>query len=210
MSRSFVVGDIHGCYDELLELIRKIELRDEDVLISVGDIVDRGDKSKEVYEFFRDRPNSFVVMGNHEKKHGKGILNYSQKRVKLQFGEGYEEFIKWIKELPYFIELEGALIVHAAFEHDKTLEEQKKGVLCGSTSGERYLIKKYPVNTSWNDFYKGGKPVIYGHRVVGDTPKIKNNTYGIDTGASHGGYLTALELGTFEVHQVKMKRKGKY
>jgi len=41
--------------------------------------------------------------------------------------------------------------------------------------------------------------------VVGDIPKIINNTYGIDTGACHGNYLTAIELPGFIIHQVKAK-----
>ncbi|WP_128330164.1 metallophosphoesterase [Apibacter sp. HY039] len=203
MSRTFVVGDIHGCYDELQDLLNKINLTEDDILISVGDIVDRGMKSKEVYQFFRDRPNSYVVMGNHEKKHLKGILSYSQEIVRLQFGDLYDEFIDWINRLPYYIETTDAIIVHASLEHDKQLTEQKNNVLCGTESGEKYLSKKYSEKKSWRDYYKGTKSVIYGHRVVGTSPKIKNNTYGIDTGASHGGYLTALELGSYYFFQVK-------
>lgn len=43
MKRIFVVGDIHGCFDELIELTEKVGLKEEDVLISLGDIVDRGE-----------------------------------------------------------------------------------------------------------------------------------------------------------------------
>lgn len=38
MSRTFVVGDIHGCYDELMQLTAQIGLKEDDMLISVGDI----------------------------------------------------------------------------------------------------------------------------------------------------------------------------
>ena len=133
-------------------------------------------------------------------------MSYAQEIVKVQFGEEYNELIKWIENLPYFYETEDAIIVHAAFEHDKQLFNQEENVLSGTTSGERYLEKKYGQGKYWSDFYNGSKPVIYGHHVVGDTPKIKNNTYGIDTGACHGGYLTAIELPGFKVHQVKVKK----
>ena len=93
--RKFVIGDIHGCYDELMELIEMIGLTDEDWLISLGDIVDRGNKSKEVYEYFLNRPNSLVLMGNHERKHQNKILSYAQEIVKVQFGSDYDEFLKW-------------------------------------------------------------------------------------------------------------------
>ncbi|OOQ60775.1 metallophosphoesterase [Mucilaginibacter pedocola] len=205
MQRTFVIGDIHGCYDELIALTEQVGLTDEDKLISLGDIVDRGNKSKEVYEYFRNRPNSIVLIGNHERKHINGILTYAQDIVKLQFGPDYEGFVKWLNTLNYFYETGDAIIVHAAFENGKALAEQKQEVLCGSTAGDRYLEKLYGADMYWNDHYTGSKPIIYGHHVVGDHPLLKNNTYGIDTGACHGGYLTAIELPGFIIHQVKAK-----
>lgn len=203
--RKFIIGDIHGCYDELMELVEMVGLTDDDLLISLGDIVDRGNKSKEVYEYFLNRPNSVVLIGNHERKHQNKILSYAQEIVKVQFGNEYDEFLKWLDGLGYFYETEEAIIIHAFFEHDKELKDQKQEVLCGSTSGDRYLEKKYPEGTFWTEFYTGSKPIIYGHHVVGDQPKITNNTYGIDTGACHGNYLTAIELPGFNIHQVKAK-----
>ncbi|WP_426327871.1 metallophosphoesterase [Pedobacter sp. R-06] len=124
MDRIFVVGDIHGCYDELLELIDKIAFDEHDLLISVGDIVDRGNKSLEVYHFFRDLPNAEIIMGNHERKHLNGVLSYAQEIVKLQFKNEYPEFIDWLKDKKYYFEIDDVIIVHAALEHDKKLEDQ--------------------------------------------------------------------------------------
>ena len=203
MPRTFVIGDIHGCYDELISLIKKMGLDTEDMLVSVGDIVDRGNKSKEVYEYFINRPNSKVIIGNHERKHINGVLSYAQEIVKVQFGQDYQTFLNWLNTLSYSYETEEAIIVHAAFEHDKPLRNQKDEVLSGSTSGERHLEKKYGPETYWSNYYEGEKPIIYGHHVVGEFPIIKNNTYGIDTGSCHGGFLTAIELPGFIIHQVK-------
>jgi serine/threonine protein phosphatase 1 len=203
MSRTFVVGDIHGCYDELMQLTARIGLKEGDMLISVGDIIDRGGKSKEVYHYFRNRPNSVVLVGNHERKHMNGVLSYAQDIVKLQFGDEYPAFLEWSASLGYFHETDEAIIVHAALEHDCVLAEQREDVLCGSTAGERYLEKKYGEAVEWVNKYDGSKPVIYGHHVTGDLPEVSNNTFGIDTGACHGGYLTAIELPGFIVHQVK-------
>ncbi len=205
MPRTIVIGDIHGCYDELMELLQQLELKDEDFLLSLGDIVDRGNKSFEVYHFFKNRPNSKVLMGNHERKHLNGQLNYAQEIVKVQFGIEYPGFLNWLKTLEYAHETPEAIIVHAAFEPNKSRAEQKEEVLCGSTSGERYLTQKLPAESFWQEHYDGKKPIIYGHHVVGDLPQIFNNTYGIDTGACHSGYLTALELPGFVIHQVKVK-----
>src|SRR3989338_2025090 len=204
--KTFVIGDIHGCYNELIELLQQMNVEENDLVISLGDILDRGPKSFEVYNFFRSRKNAHVLMGNHERKHLNGMLNYAQEIVKIQFGNEYESLISWIKALPYHYELEEALIVHAAFEHDQVLEKQREDVLCGSTSGERYLEKKYPENTFWSDFYSGEKTIVYGHHVVGDSPKFLNNTLGIDTGCCHGGKLTAVEFPGSIIHQVQSEK----
>src|SRR5881394_2844155 len=50
----------------------------DDLLVSVGDLVDRGPAPGEVVRLFRERPNSVVVMGNHERKHVRGIFSYAQ------------------------------------------------------------------------------------------------------------------------------------
>lgn len=204
--KTFVVGDIHGCFDELMALVQKMCVQDEDLLIALGDIVDRGNKSKEVYTYFRNRPNSLVLMGNHERKHLNRVLSYAQEIVKVQFGDEYKAFVSWLASLDYYFETDEAIIIHAAFEHDKPLSKQKEEVLCGSTAGDRYLEKKYLPETYWDSYYTGEKPIIFGHHVVGDVSKIKNNTYGIDTGCCHGGYLTAIELPGFIIHQVKAQK----
>lgn len=205
MGKTYVIGDIHGCYDEFMQLLKQMGVTDNDLIVSLGDIVDRGNKSLELYQYFKNNKNAIALMGNHERKHLNGILSYSQEIVKVQFGDEYPGFLEWLQTLPYFYETEEALVVHAFFEHDKRIEEQKKEVLAGTTSGSRYLEGKYEEGTYWNDFYDGTKPIIYGHHVVGEYPKIKNNTYGIDTGACHAGKLTAIELPGFKIHQISVE-----
>ncbi len=200
--RSIVIGDIHGCYAELLELFAQVNLVAADRVISLGDIVDRGADSVKVYDLLKARPNTIVLMGNHERKHLRGTLSYGQEIVKLQFGDRYEEFLTWVKDLPYYYETETAIFVHAAIENGVPIAEQKQEVLCGCTAGEKYLSKQYR-NTYWSDLYTGDKPVIFGHHVVGEAPLIRERqVYGIDTGACHGGRLTALILPDFEIVQV--------
>src|SRR5690606_3151639 len=107
--RTFIIGDIHGCYEELMALMAKVKLSDEDRIIALGDIVDRGNQSKEVYEYLKNRPNSIVLMGNHERKHQKGILSYAQEIVKVQFGPDYEAFLTWLDSLGYYYETDEAI-----------------------------------------------------------------------------------------------------
>ncbi|MBD2441067.1 metallophosphoesterase [Nostoc sp. FACHB-110] len=201
--RTIVVGDIHGCYQELILLLEKVQLSAEDCLVSLGDIVDRGPDSVKVYDFLRNRPNTIVLMGNHERKHLRQTLSYSQEIVKLQFSDRYAEFLDWISHLPYYYETDEAIFVHAAVENGIAIASQKQEVLCGCTSGEKYLEKQYG-RAYWTQQYTGQKPVIFGHHVVEDNPLIiAQKVYGIDTGACHGGKLTALILPGFQIVQVK-------
>jgi serine/threonine protein phosphatase 1 len=204
--RTIVIGDIHGCYDELLDLLAKVAISDTDLLISLGDIVDRGADSVKVYDFLKNRPNTIVLMGNHERKHLRQTLSYAQGIVKLQFGNRYDEFLAWTSNLPYYYETESAICVHAAIENGIAISQQKAEVLCGCTAGEKYLTKQYQ-NTYWSEIYTGEKPVIFGHHVVGDEPLIiDRRVYGIDTGSCHGGRLTAVILPSFEIVQVPADR----
>jgi serine/threonine protein phosphatase 1 len=201
--RTIVIGDIHGCYEELLQLLAKVQITEQDYLISLGDIVDRGVDSVKVYDFLKNRPNTIVLMGNHERKHQRQTLSYSQEIVKIQFGDRYAEFLEWVSYLPYYYETDEAIFVHAAVEDGIPMAQQKQEVLCGCTKGEKHLEKFYG-NTYWSQLYTGEKPVIFGHRVVGDYPLIiPEKIYGIDTGACHGGKLTALILPHFEIVQVQ-------
>jgi len=71
---NYIIGDIHGCYDELIKLEDKIKEHSEKnnispFIISVGDLIDRGNKSKDVLEhFFNGNKNKthLALMGNHE------------------------------------------------------------------------------------------------------------------------------------------------
>jgi serine/threonine protein phosphatase 1 len=206
MRRDIFIGDIHGCWGELQQLMAELDLTDEDRLISVGDLVDRGPHSVELWEFFRTRPNSVVLMGNHERKHVRGVLSYSQEIVRVQFGARYEEFRAWASALPYFLETPDIIAVHGGFEHGVPLASQREDVLAATTSGTKHLEALYG-DRYWPELYTGSKPIVFGHHVVGDEPRAWNGrAFGIDTGACHGGWLTALVVPGFTLHRVQATR----
>jgi len=66
MSRTIVVGDIHGCSDELMDLMDKVKLGEDDRVVSVGDLVTKGPKSKEVLKLFMTDARFTTVIGNHD------------------------------------------------------------------------------------------------------------------------------------------------
>eukprot|EP01084_Bolivina_argentea_P149247 260738_1 len=69
VNRVIIIGDVHGCYDELMSLLKDIQYNEiSDRLYFVGDLVVKGPKSNEVVEFVRNAKNCFCVMGNHDYK----------------------------------------------------------------------------------------------------------------------------------------------
>lgn len=71
---TYVMSDIHGCYDDMLMMIEKIKLSDEDVLVFAGDYIDRGPKSYEMIKWIeKNLYNAIFLKGNHEVEFAYGI-----------------------------------------------------------------------------------------------------------------------------------------
>lgn len=205
MARTVIVGDIHGCYEELVQLLEVARVRDDDLLISVGDVVDRGPRPLEVIELFRTRARSLVLMGNHERKHVREVFSYAQQITRLQLGARYAESVAWMKTLPYFYETSEVRVVHAAMLPGVPLADQDEDVLAGTTSGEHKLAAQLG-GGYWHERYSEAIPIVFGHHVVGRDPLVTpNRVYGIDTGACHGGRLTAVSVPDFTLYSVEAR-----
>ena len=66
MSRTIVIGDLHGCYDETVELLETLKITSADRVIFAGDLVDRGPKPRECVDLAMQHE---CILGNHEEKH---------------------------------------------------------------------------------------------------------------------------------------------
>ena len=63
---TYIMSDIHGCYDQYLELLHKLCLSGEDELLILGDVLDRGPEPIKVLLDLMGRDNATLIMGNHE------------------------------------------------------------------------------------------------------------------------------------------------
>lgn len=63
---TYVISDIHGQFDALMEMMREIEFADEDELYIIGDVIDRGPKSLECIQWIMEQDNVLTLLGNHE------------------------------------------------------------------------------------------------------------------------------------------------
>ena len=73
----FVISDIHGCYDKYIHMLEKIDLRAEDTLYVLGDVLDRGPQGIKIIEDFARRQNVILLCGNHERTAEEMLKLYS-------------------------------------------------------------------------------------------------------------------------------------
>lgn len=66
MPRTIVIGDIHGCFDELVSLLESVKLDASDRVVAVGDLTVKGHKSREVLDLFISDARFSSVLGNHD------------------------------------------------------------------------------------------------------------------------------------------------
>lgn len=210
--KTIIIGDIHGCFSELQDLLDKAGITDDDHIIALGDIVDRGPNSVEVLNFFCDHPARFSLMGNHERKHVRGArhqvrLTQSQIISRGEFGVAYPQALERMGSLPLFIELPEAVLVHGYLEPGVPLELQRDAVACGTMTGDHYLRSQY--DQPWYALYDGEKPVIVGHQdhLHNGLPFVyQDRVYCLDTSCVHGGVLTGLLLPEFTFVSVPSRR----
>lgn len=143
MSRTIAIGDVHGCLDELVELLEKLRLGPDDRLVFVGDLVDRGPDPVRVVRLVRKiseiRPGTVVLQGNHEQKCTKWRLRESQRLAtgrenkmrqpddvrRAQWEALSEDEVNWLRSLPVYAVLDDNWVaVHAGLIPGVPLEEQ--------------------------------------------------------------------------------------
>lgn len=138
---NYAIGDIQGCFDELMNLLHKIKFKtDRDQLWICGDLINRGPKSLESLEFlYSIRENCFVTLGNHDLH----FLAVAEKVIEISDSDTFQEilenrnlhiYLNWIKELPFYhigkIKNNGKtrsyVMTHAGIPPHWTIEDLKK------------------------------------------------------------------------------------
>ncbi|GHV01973.1 polynucleotide kinase-phosphatase [Clostridia bacterium] len=226
-----IIGDVHGCYDELCALLESIGYAKNGEgythsagrkAVFLGDLCDRGPKNAEVLDLvmaMTESKDALCVLGNHDAKLHKYL---SGKDVKLSHGLSMTadainarppEFKKKVADftdnlISHYVFDGGRLVVaHAGIKG----EYQGRGstrvrdfCIYGETTGESddYGL---PVRLNWAAEYRGRATVVYGHTPNAE-PQILNNTYNIDTGCVFGGRLSAFRYPERQIVSVPAKK----
>jgi protein phosphatase len=228
-----IIGDVHGCFDELSELLTRLGYQlNEDgesftppagrKAIFVGDLVDRGPKIAEVLRAvvgMVDRSAALCVPGNHDVKllrklHGKDVqltngLADSVEQLERQPTEFRARVTHFLDDLvSHYVLDDGKLVVaHAGMKEEmqgRGSGKVREFALWGETTGEMDEFG-LPVRLNWAAEYRGRATVVYGHTPVAE-PKWLNRTVNIDTGCVFGGKLTALRYPELEFVSVAARR----
>lgn len=214
--RTLAVGDIHGCSAALDALLGAVAPTPDDLLVFLGDYVDRGPDSKGVIDrllALQATHRLVCLRGNHEVMMVEARRNPSELRNWLSVGgtqtmSSYVPAGGWRASFDHvppehwrfleeglfdFFETETHVFVHANLEPDTPLAEQS----------DLYLFWEFmnaPVR------HESGKVAVCGHSSQrSGVPKAWPTTYCLDTGAYAGGWLTCLDVHAQKYWQANLR-----
>lgn len=225
-----IIGDIHGCFEELVELLTKLGYQmdltrfsathpENRKVVFLGDLVDRGPRTPDVLRLVKhmvEQGTALCVPGNHDMK-----LMRKLRGRQVQVSHGLAESLAQLEKESQAFESEIAdfidgLVSHYVLDDGKLVvahaglkaELQGRGsgrvrdfALYGETTGETDEFG-LPIRYNWAAEYRGRAMVVYGHTPVVE-PEWLNNTICVDTGCVYGGKLTALRYPERELVSVQ-------
>jgi serine/threonine protein phosphatase 1 len=213
--KTYVCGDIHGCFQELMNLLNIVEPMnlEENRVVFVGDYIDRGPGSFAVVEYLMGLEERFgkdhvvCLRGNHEdmclhfygdyENNSRQYANAWHINGAIETLESYpdEEVLQthreWFKNLRLRFEDDEFHYVHAGFCPGIDPEYQ--------TNDDMMWIRYNFIQ----DEQDWGKKVIFGHTSFKGVPLIMDNKIGLDTACVYGYKLTCMRMDNQQTWQVE-------
>lgn len=226
-----IIGDIHGCFDELMGLLKKLGYTVEErerrytlrhaegrKALFLGDFADRGEKNAETLRFVMDtceEGSALAVCGNHDAKllswlNGKNVhISHGLDKTISEIEEKPKEFSERLKTflsglVGHYV-LDGGRLVaaHAGMKEAYQGRASRRVREFGLYGDTTGETDEYglPVRLDWAGEYRGKALVVYGHTPLEEASVI-NNTACIDTGCVYGGKLSAYRYPEKEIISV--------
>lgn len=203
--RILIIGDVHGCLTQLSQLLLDAGvlktgdlsegLKEDALVIFVGDLVNKGPSSYEVLDFVMKTEGVYTVLGNHECYWlNRGLMG---------------EYTEMVNKLPFIISIPryNALIVHAGLHSDLPLAEQNAWEVVHMRNMElqgdgTYVgLHETISGVHWATLWKGPEHIYFGHdarrgRDEAGNPRVQRFPLvtGLDTRCVKGGALTGVIL----------------
>jgi serine/threonine protein phosphatase 1 len=215
--RQIAIGDIHGHYDGMRQLVNFCDLKGQDRLYFLGDVIDRGPKSAQVVQWIQENKHP-CLMGNHEimllHSFNDGDLDEVALRHWLPSGgnttlasygdEGIPQSdIDWFASLPSYLDLGDFFLVHAGVDPFQSIDKQNNEQFCWIR--EKFFSSQFA--------YFPSKTIVTGHTITFTLPGVSPGEVAqgpgwinIETGAYHrkSGWMTALDMTNGIVYQVNV------
>ncbi|KAI1295401.1 putative phosphatase [Halotydeus destructor] len=223
-----VIGDVHGCFDEMSSLMKKINKDDDNtksrvLKIFVGDLVDKGPDSGKVVQYvMQNSDDCLSVRGNHENKVIKDYLKKNPRtdvRTTSSVAKDLnDDEIGFLMSLPYTISIPSmsVTIVHAGLIPGLALEENNvKNMttmrnLVRDEQGNLVAVETHSPGKAWAEVWSGPQFVYFGHDSERRLQRCDFAT-GVDTGCVYGDKLTGMFIkGPRTARLVSVRAKRAY
>lgn len=210
--RTLIITDLHGCYDECIQLLDKMAFDEEnDTLINLGDTIDRGPKIYETFTFLRDLKERMgdrciLIRGNHEQMMLDAIENGGSDKDLWYYNSGgktvysflhhkhrIQEFIDWYMDMPFYYETEKFNCVHASMIDPDPARNEVETLIWGRSTdytGKIVMTGHTPYRIPL--YFMGGQ---YG-KIQEDVWTVLPETgmIALDTGCVFGNRLTGMVI----------------
>jgi serine/threonine protein phosphatase 1 len=212
--RYLAIGDIHGCFRALTTLSAYVPFKGDDLLITLGDYVNRGPNSSAVLDWliaYQQRGKLIALRGNHElmmldARHSDDafdrwienggdatLASYSPFDDKGKLIDIPEEHWQFLEETQGLFETESHFFVHANVYPDLPLNEQPDFMLYWEKFDNPPLHESGKIMICGHTSQKSGVPISNGHAIC------------IDTWACGKGWLTCLDVASGQYWQANQQ-----